>query len=164
MDKMIYYLLLGGNSGDRLSLIFQAQKMIAQEVGSVVAESRVYETEPWGFECESGFLNKAVAVKANLLPEQVLHLCQSIEDRLGRVRRAGCRYSSRTMDIDIIMADSLVVETETLIIPHPRMQDRRFVLTPLNEIAGTLIHPKIGKPISLLLESCTDSGAVEVFL
>lgn len=163
-------LLIGGNQGDRLGLIEQATEQIRQRIGSVVALSSVYESEPWGeFEVEPGkrkvdyFLNRGLVVETTLSPWQVLRVALSIEAELGRVRNASGSHSlaaemqasrlyhSRPMDIDLIFYDNLVLNTPELTLPHPRMQQRRFVLEPLAEIMPEYRHPMIGKNVKELL-------------
>lgn len=163
-------LLIGGNQGDRLNLIEQATEQIRQRIGSVVVLSSVYESEPWGeFEEEIGkgkvdnFLNRGLVAETTLSPWQVLRVALSIEADLGRVRNASCSqllnndvqtsrlYHSRPMDIDLIFYDNLVLDTPELTLPHPRMQQRRFVLEPLAEIMPEYRHPMIGKNVKELL-------------
>ena len=163
-------LLIGGNQGDRQALIEQATEQIRQRIGSVIALSSVYESEPWGeFEVEPGkrkvdhFLNRGLVVETTLSPWQVLRVALSIEAELGRVRNASSSHSlaaemqasrlyhSRPMDIDLIFYDNLVLNTPELTLPHPRMQQRRFVLEPLAEIMPEYRHPMIGKNVKELL-------------
>ena len=171
-------LLIGGNQGDRHALIEQATEQIRQRIGSVVALSRVYETEPWGeFEMESGerrvenFLNRALLVETPLTAHEVLREALAIEADLGRQRAPmapkgpnglkvlnapnapnACLYHSRPMDIDLIFYGDEVVDTPELQIPHPRMHLRRFVLEPLCEIIPDYCHPLLHKTIREMLE------------
>lgn len=158
-------LLLGCNQGDRVQLLMQAISMINQRIGNVSSNSTLYETEPWGFDAEQKFLNLALVLTTNLPPDQVLKEALQIEDELGRVRPEQVEgkkiYASRTMDIDLIFYNSLKINTDTLVLPHPRMHLRRFVLTPLAEIMPDYIHPQFRKTISQLLADCTDTGEVK---
>ena len=153
-------LLIGGNEGDRELLIDRATELIRERVGSVVALSGVYETEPWGdFEVECGkgrverFLNRGMMVETTLSPWQVLRTALDIEKDLGRVRSrlSSGLYRSRPMDVDLIFYDDFVVDTPELTLPHPRMHLRRFVLEPLNEIMPGYRHPLLGKTVNELL-------------
>ena len=173
-------LLIGGNQGDRQSLMAQATEQIRQRIGSVVALSRIYETEPWGFfdQPTPNFMNQALLVLTSLSPHEVLREALAIEALLGRVRPSspsslqgtppvpgeqterlggGLKepsrrtYHSRPMDIDIIFYDDLVIDNPDLTIPHPRMHLRRFVLEPLAEIMPLFEHPLLHKTMKQLL-------------
>lgn len=154
-------LLIGGNSGNRLELLRGAIAGIEREIGSVIRYSSVYETEPWGFEAEMSFYNMALLVQTELLPEDVLHKALNLERILGRVRSGAVGYQSRPMDIDIILCDDLVIETPQLLVPHPRMCERRFVLEPICQIAPDYMHPVEKLPMSTLLTNCKDELKVK---
>ena len=154
-------LLIGGNSGNRLELLKGAITGIEHTIGRVVQCSSVYETEPWGFEAEMSFYNMALLVQTDLLPEEVLCRALSLEKSLGRVRSGVEGYQSRPMDIDIILCDDMVVETSELIVPHPRMCERRFVLEPICQIAPNYVHPIEKLPMSTLLTNCKDELKVK---
>lgn len=149
-------LLIGGNQGDRLTLINQACSLIEARIGRISATSKVYQTEPWGFEAEQDFYNMALVVDTDLQPNQVLSAALDIEAELGRVRN-GQGYQSRPMDIDIILYDHQVIDTSTLQVPHPRMQQRQFVLKPLCDILPWYRHPILKKTLSQLLLQCPDT-------
>jgi 2-amino-4-hydroxy-6-hydroxymethyldihydropteridine pyrophosphokinase len=159
MKKHILYLLLGSNLGEKKKQMDEAMDLIPEIIGPVTKQSSFYETEPWGFSSDEFFLNRALQILTSFSPEEVMQKINQIEKSFGRERSGSC-YSSRTMDIDILLYDDLVLDQETLKIPHPRMQDRRFVLVPLDEIAHELIHPVYRKTIGELLRECTDSGDV----
>ena len=158
MSSEAVYLLLGSNLGDRPSVMREAIRRIAAEVGPVVAESSVYETEPWGFADQPPFLNMVVKAETSLSPEQVLKRILGIEQELGRVRDR--RWGARLIDIDLLYYGERVVRTPDLVVPHPRLSERRFTLKPLCEIAPDFVHPVFLKSNLRLLESCGDDSAV----
>lgn len=153
------YLLLGGNLGDKQQLFTKALEMIASNVGTITAQSAVYETEPWGFKSNDLFWNQAVVVETRLQPLQLLEQTQHIEKQLGRVRHAQ-QYASRLIDLDLMFYDEQVIRHPRLEIPHPRIAERRFVLKPLAEIAPHFLHPVLHKTIAQLLADCPDQLAV----
>jgi len=136
-----------------------AMDRIASDVGAILSQSSVYETEPWGFKSEKKFLNKAVVVLTSFSPRDLLKKIQIIEELQGRKRTAGV-YRSREIDIDIMFYNSWIISDDNLIIPHPLLQDRRFALVPLAEISGDMIHPVIKKKISDILKDCQDHSEV----
>ena len=170
-------LLIGGNQGDRVSLLMHAVMEIANRIGTVSLVSSMYETEPWGFDAEQNFLNQAVVVDTDLNAFDVLRKALEIEKELGRVRPAECdatlsvlrtphlvkEYTSRPIDIDLIFFNSEIVDAPDLQLPHPRMHMRRFVLEPLAQIIPDFKHPKLRKTIRQLLEECTDKGDVRLY-
>ena len=140
MTKHHVYLGLGGNLGDRETVLLQAIKLIDERVGQVLRRSSFIETEPWGFESEHRFLNAAVCCETALSPRQVLQATQQIERDLGKrkchatKRQKEINYQDRPIDIDILLYDDLIVDEPDLKIPHPLMHQREFVMRPLNEI------------------------------
>lgn len=153
------YLMLGGNLGDRHKYLDDARALIETSIGPLASCSSLYETEPWGFVHDHSFLNQAVEVRTILNPFEILERIGVIEASLGRVRGAG-RYGARTVDIDILFFDDAVVNQPELIIPHPELARRRFVLDPMDEIAPDLVHPVLKKTIRELLTECTDGCTV----
>jgi len=160
------HLLIGGNQGDRNGILAQAADLVRQRIGSAVSSSHIYETEPWGDFADCGgarpqnFYNRALAVETALTPRDCLGHALDIEAELGRRRHchpAG-RYTSRPIDIDLILFGPMVLDTPDLVLPHPRMHLRRFVLAPLCEIAPDAVHPIFNKTLSQLLSECTDSS------
>lgn len=127
---------LGSNLGDRKDNIQRAIEKLNSEVGTVVRQSSLYETEPWGFTSSHGFLNAAVCCDTELSPHKVLDVTQQIERDLGRTRKSvdGC-YHDRPIDIDILTYDDIEMHDEQLTIPHPHMLERDFVMRPLSEIS-----------------------------
>jgi len=154
------YILLGGNLGDKQKVFSEARIKLGEQVGTITNQSAIYETEPWGFESDDIFWNQVLEISTALSPEEVLHQTQQIEQELGRIRKAN-QYDSRIIDIDILFYGNQVIEQENLIVPHPRIQERKFALIPLNEIAHELIHPVFQKSIRQLVDECLDSLNVE---
>ncbi len=148
------FLLLGSNIGNRLSHFETAEQLIAISVGPIIKTSSAYETEPWGYAEQPAFLNKVIELKTLLTPYQLLNVLLEIEKSIGRIRTE--KWHERIIDIDILFYDSEIVNTEDLKIPHPFLQDRRFTLEPLNEIAPGLIHPIFNLNNAQLLANCTD--------
>lgn len=137
------YLGLGSNLGDREEHIRKAVALIGEKVGQVIRQSSLIETEPWGFESENRFLNGVILVETSLTPRQLLRATQKIERSLGRKRKSTdsslqspdfSKYSDRPIDIDILLYDDLTIDEPDLKIPHPLMEQRDFVMIPLNEI------------------------------
>lgn len=153
------YLGIGTNLGDREENLSKAVELVDEHIGSVEQTSSIYETEPWGFESGDLFLNMVVRVTTKLSPSGLLGRILMIEALMGRVRE-GKEYKSRIIDIDILIYDKRVIEKRVLIIPHPAMHKRKFVLAPLCEIAKDLVHPVLGKSIQELLKECKDKGKV----
>lgn len=167
-------ILLGGNEGERVQLLMWAIVEIGKRIGTVSRLSAIYETAPWGFEAEQNFLNIAVVADTDLTAHEVLAEALKIEKDLGRIRNeepltakenksAVRKYSSRPIDIDLIFFNDDTVDTDDLTIPHPRMQQRRFVLAPLEEIMPEYRHPKLRKTVRQLLEECDDTGEVKKY-
>ena len=141
MPMATLYLSLGTNMGDRPKNLSQAMKLIAREVGTVVAASDVIETEPWGFDSGNAFLNMVAKVETELEPIDALHVTQDIEKRLGRSEKSvNGVYHDRIIDIDLLMYDDLTMNTPQLTLPHPLMRQRPFVMEPLSQIAPELIR------------------------
>ena len=149
-------LLLGSNMGDREDLMKKAVEEIRKSIGSISAISSLYETEAWGFQAETPFLNCAVISETAMDPYGLLEECLRIEARLGRTRSGEPGYRSRTMDIDIIFYGDEIIASDTLVIPHPRLAERKFVLAPLLELIPDYMHPTVHKSIKNLYKTCKD--------
>lgn len=154
------FLSLGSNIGDRYKLLSRAIRYINVGIGHIIDLSGVYETEPWGFETEDKFLNMAVEIITDYTPVEVLRKCQEIEEKLGRERPAGESYTSRPIDIDILLYSNEVIDNPDLVIPHKHLTGRRFVLEPLSEIAPEYVHPVLNQTIKELLKQCPDDKDV----
>jgi 2-amino-4-hydroxy-6-hydroxymethyldihydropteridine diphosphokinase len=153
------YLLTGGNEGDRYLNMQQARTNIEHICGQILLVSSLYETAPWGKRDQTDFLNQVLLVETVLDPQALLMAIFSIEEKGGRKRTV--KNAPRTIDIDILFYDRLILELPGLSIPHPRIADRRFVLEPLNEISPYFLHPVLGKTIQELLLECKDELAVK---
>ncbi len=154
------YLSLGSNKGDRLKHLQDAIDLIFKHIGKVTVISNVYNTPALGFESED-FLNACVLLETEHNAHDVIKALLEIEKTMGRFRTKTKGYEARIIDLDILFFDEDIVNTKTLKIPHPELHNRKFVLQPLNDIAPKLIHPKLQKTITELLESCQDESDVE---
>ena len=129
------YLALGTNLGNRKAIMREAIDNIGKKVGTVMRQSSFYETEPWGFESPNLFLNACICVSTKLAPRQLLEVTQAIERDMGRIEKTvGWQYVDRIIDIDILLYDDLHINEPDLVIPHPLMEEREFVMKPLLEI------------------------------
>ena len=156
------FLSLGSNLGDRLANLKRAIEKIEEPSQIMLTKvSPVYETEPVGRENQGWFLNLVLQVETSLEPFALLERLSSIEDQMGRKREK--RWGSRNIDLDILLYDTRMVDSERLTIPHPRMHERRFVLVPLAQIAPKLLHPRLKKNIEELLVCCRDGSGVRPY-
>lgn len=147
------YLGLGTNLGNKEANLRTAIYKLQKRIGKQVSLSSFYETAPWGFESDHSFLNAAIGLETSLSPIEILHITQEIEKELGRTKKSvNGSYSDRLIDIDILLYDTLVLQTPELTIPHPLMTERDFVMNPLIEIAGNVIHPTRQKTLSELYQ------------
>ncbi|RIV27338.1 2-amino-4-hydroxy-6-hydroxymethyldihydropteridine diphosphokinase [Fibrisoma montanum] len=158
----VTYLLLGANLGDRVATLRRAVDLIAERVGTVVRQSAVYETAPWGVTDQPTFLNQVIAVQTDLSPEETLTRTQAIEQAMGRVRHE--KWGARLIDIDILYYDQLVLHTDTLTVPHPYLHQRRFTLVPLAEIAPEFVHPVLLKTTTELTDGLDDNSQVSRYV
>jgi len=147
----LLYLCLGSNLGQREEYFRRVMEEIEKRIGPIVARSAFYETEAWGYDSCNKFLNSCIAVKTELYPTDCLTCLKEMEILLGRLKSAENNYADRVIDVDILFYDDLVIDKPELTIPHPRMQFRSFVLTPLSDIAPDFVHPVLKKTISALL-------------
>jgi 2-amino-4-hydroxy-6-hydroxymethyldihydropteridine diphosphokinase len=148
------YLLLGSNLGDRAALLQGARAYLAANAGEILAASALYETAAWGREDQPAFLNQALAVCTPLSANELLTQCLAAECHAGRERRE--RWGSRTLDVDILLHGNVIIDQPGLVVPHPRLIERRFALAPLAEIGGPLQHPVLRLSVAELLAQCPD--------
>ncbi len=154
------YLGIGGNIGKKKFNFLKAYILIKKKLGYVLQTSSVYETPPWGFNSPDNFWNMVIKIETDLSPDELIAGIISIEDSFCRVRTEGI-YRSRKMDIDILYYDNIVLDSITLTIPHPKIQDRLFVLVPLSEIAPEHKHPLLKMTTLELLKNCKDRSAIK---
>jgi 2-amino-4-hydroxy-6-hydroxymethyldihydropteridine diphosphokinase len=172
------FFILGSNSGNSLEMIEKSRVFIEERVGKIMDFSPIYRSEPWGFESPDWFYNQVIRCETLLLPEKILTVIFDIETELGRIRcfdsaqqpnadiersrNARITYENRIIDIDILYFDNEIISTETLQIPHKHIQDRKFVLMPLCDIASDFVHPILKKTSLELLYNCEDKSRVEI--
>ena len=157
MNQSKVILSIGSNKGNRLENIKKCIELIHNKIAVVISVSKVYETPSWGFESDA-FYNCALLIHTTKTPKKILEEVLSVEKELGRIRNNSNEYQAREIDIDIITFDEKTIKTETLEIPHPRMQDRLFVLKPTEDLQTDFIHPVLKKNISELLLECPDTS------
>jgi 2-amino-4-hydroxy-6-hydroxymethyldihydropteridine diphosphokinase len=148
------YLLTGGNMGNIAGYLQDAAKNISQTCGKIIKESSIYETAAWGKTDQPNFLNQAILIETTFAANELMKKILLIEEKLGRTRNE--KYGARTIDIDILFFNSEIINEPKIIIPHPEIQNRRFALEPMNEIAAEFIHPVLHKNINTLLKECAD--------
>jgi 2-amino-4-hydroxy-6-hydroxymethyldihydropteridine diphosphokinase len=148
------YLLIGGNLGDRLNYLIEAEKKIVKFCGEILSRSSFYETAAWGNLDQPGFINRVLFIQTQLSAPDLMKKILEIEGEMGRKRLQ--QYGPRIIDIDILFFNEEIIFSKVLIIPHPQIQNRRFTLEPLNEIAPNLVHPLLHKTIRELLLLCED--------
>lgn len=154
-----YYLLTGSNMGNSAEHLHAARQNIRHKLGIVTNASSMYKTAPWGNTNQQDFLNQVLELQTEVTPENVLETILQIEQEMGRTRLY--KWEPRIIDIDILFASDVVMQTPELAIPHPLLHERRFTLVPLCEIAPEFIHPVLHKTIRQLLDVCNDDSLVE---
>ncbi|WP_435261680.1 2-amino-4-hydroxy-6-hydroxymethyldihydropteridine diphosphokinase [Tenacibaculum sp. nBUS_03] len=158
--QRITYLSLGTNQGSKLKNLQIAIDMVANKVGSILKVAPIYETPSWGFS-SNNFYNTCIKVSTYLPPETLISTLLKIENDIGRIRNDNNSYSDRLIDIDILLFDDEIIFSKNLIVPHPRMLERKFALVPLVEIAKNVIHPIEKIKIIDCLNNCTDTSKIK---
>ena len=148
------YLLIGGNQGNSLKFLIEAERKIVKFCGEIFARSAFYETAAWGITNQSSFINRVLLVHTRLTAPDLMKKILEIELEMGRKRIE--KFGPRIIDIDILFFNEEVISADGLIIPHPQIQNRRFTLEPMNELAPKYVHPLLHKTIEELLTLCTD--------
>ncbi len=156
------YLLTGGNVGNRQQYLRHSAHLIEVACGKITRRSALYETAAWGKTDQAPFLNQALTLLTTMQAGDLITALLNIEKQIGRIRAE--KYGPRTIDIDILFFNNLTLDEDDLIIPHPRLYTRRFVLVPLNEIAPNLVHPILQSTINELLIKCTDPLDVKKYI
>lgn len=155
------YLLTGGNVGNRQQYLRHSAHLIEVACGKITRRSALYETAAWGKTDQAPFLNQALTLLTTMQAGDLITALLNIEKQIGRIRAE--KYGPRTIDIDILLFNQQIIHTPQLIIPHPQMANRRFVLVPLHEIAPDYLHPVLQQTIARLLEICPDPLPVKKF-
>lgn len=161
MKQHTAYLLLGSNIGDRQQHLATALRKIGDKVGLIQKVSSAYQTQPWGVTNQDDYLNMAAQISTSLSPEALFERLKVMEEEEGRSRLV--QNEPRTLDIDILFYDELVIAAEHLTIPHPRLHLRRFVLIPMVDISPRFIHPVLKKSMQALLDECADDKTVKKY-
>ena len=155
------YLLLGSNLSDTFQQLEIAKKHIISRIGNMVEQSNLYCTAAWGITDQPDFINQVITISTRYSPKIILKKIIDIEKKMGRIRTE--KNAPRIIDIDILFYNDEIVSSDDLIIPHPLLQFRRFVLIPLNELAPEFLHPVLHKTVGQLLAACTDTLDVKRF-
>lgn len=148
---------LGSNLGDRKTLLQKAIYLLVERLGTIEKISAVYQTPAWGFE-GADFFNCCLSLSTSKDPEFIMDTIEAVEAQLGRVRYQDDNYHSRTIDIDLLFLDQLILNTERLVLPHPHLHKRKFVLEPLMDLTDDLIHPILKEDIKTLFDNCEDDS------
>lgn len=155
------FILLGSNKGYRYQHLLLAHYFISQNIGKIVASSNIYETAPWKVNHKTKYLNQCIKIESSLSIFQLFNATRKIEKILGRTNKN--QQSSRTIDIDILFYNEIVLQAKNLQIPHPRLHLRNFTLVPLNEIAKQYVHPILCTTIEVLVNQCDDESTIEIY-
>lgn len=153
------YLLIGGNLGNRIENLTKAISAIEKGIGKIIKVSTIYQTASWGITDQPDFLNQVLLVTTKFSAAETMQIILSVENKMGRIRTL--KNASRIIDIDILFFNDEIINSRLLTIPHPEIQNRKFVLIPLNEIAPQLLHPVFKQSIQNLLSTSKDKLEVK---
>ncbi len=159
MNKI--YLLLGSNMGNSKAQLSKAIGYIEKQIGGIIRQSSLYSTAAWGNTKQPDFLNQVIIIETTLSAQQTMQTILTIEKKMGRIRTV--KNAPRIIDIDILFFNKEIIEEDQLSVPHPQIQNRRFVLVPLNQLSPNLKHPAIEKTVHQLLLHCSDMLNVKKF-
>ena len=154
------YISLGSNMGDSVSTLMSAIQEIEKRIGSLYSSSSFYETEPWGFDAEQNFVNALICIESSMEAEVIMKELLQIENDMGRTRNNSSFYESRPIDLDIISVENDVIQTTELVVPHPKMHERLFVLIPFMEIEPNWRHPLINRTLQEMVSELDDEEKV----
>ncbi|MBN2729589.1 MAG: 2-amino-4-hydroxy-6-hydroxymethyldihydropteridine diphosphokinase [Bacteroidales bacterium] len=164
-NSNIVFLGIGANIENRMVSIMKTINLLEEKCGFILKTSNIYESDAWGFESKNSFLNLCIKMETILNIPTLLSECNAIEKEIGRKKKSTDeQYSDRIIDIDILYFNNEIIEEKNLIIPHPKMHERRFVLQPLHDIAPDFIHPLLKKSTVELLHECHDVSKLNVYL
>ena len=152
------YLLLGSNMGNSRQQLLNAKKNIHQQIGKTIRQSNLYQTAAWGNTHQPDFLNQVIIVQTKLTAAQTMQAILTIEKKMGRIRSK--KNDPRIIDIDILFFNKEIISTANLMVPHPQLQNRNFVLVPLNQLSPNFKHPVLNKTIHQLLRNSPDKLTV----
>jgi 2-amino-4-hydroxy-6-hydroxymethyldihydropteridine diphosphokinase len=155
------YLLLGSNQGNSKIQLTKATRQIEKQIGGIIRQSSLYSTAAWGNINQPDFLNQVIIVETKLSAQQIMQTILKIEEEMGRIRTV--KNAPRIIDIDILFFNKEIITQPDLAVPHPQIQNRRFVLVPLNQLSPLLKHPVLNKTIHQLLINCPDKLNVKKF-
>ena len=152
------FLALGSNIGSRKKNLIKAHKSIIKNIGKIIKYSKIYETEPWGFNNQQKFLNQVIKIQTKHRPEELLNKLKKIEKKIGRIKSS--KWGERLIDLDILYFNDKIINSNKLIIPHQYLHKRKFVLIPLNDINKEFKHPILKISNYELLNNCDDNKSV----
>lgn len=153
------YISLGGNIGNTLDIFQNALLAIEKKLGKIIQKSSIYQTAAWGKEDQNDFLNQVILIETSFDAKKLLDSLLTIELLFERKRIE--RWGPRTLDLDLLSFDNQIENSESLVLPHPRIQERKFILVPLAELNPNWVHPMLRKSVSELLDNCADQLKVK---